>query len=91
MHFGRSSWAYAKPYILWIDDDFKGWIDFPTAAAIVLGENIGTTITAYLASLGGNYHAKRAARAHMIFNVFGVVWMIIALISRYSSLVHKRS
>jgi len=28
MHFGRSSWAYAKPYILWIDDDFKGWIDF---------------------------------------------------------------
>jgi len=57
---------------------FKGWIDFPTAAAIVLGENIGTTITAYLASLGGNYHAKRAARAHMIFNVFGVVWMIIA-------------
>ena len=57
---------------------FKGWIDFPTAAALVLGENIGTTITAYLASLGGNYHAKRAARAHMIFNVFGVVWMLIA-------------
>ena len=57
---------------------FKGWIDFPTAAALVLGENIGTTITAYLASLGGNYHAKRTARAHMIFNVFGVVWMLIA-------------
>ena len=57
---------------------FKGWIDFPTAAALVLGENIGTTITAYLASLGGNYHAKRAARAHMIFNVFGVVWMLLA-------------
>ena len=57
---------------------FKGWIDFPTAAALVLGENIGTTITAYLASLGANYHAKRTARAHMIFNVFGVVWMIIA-------------
>ena len=56
---------------------FKGWIDFPTAAALILGENIGTTITAYLASLGGNYHAKRTARAHMIFNVFGVVWMII--------------
>ena len=55
---------------------FKGWIDFPTAAALVLGENIGTTITAYLASLGGNYHAKRTARAHMIFNVFGVIWML---------------
>ena len=57
---------------------FKGWIDFPTAAALVLGENIGTTITAYIASLGGNYHAKRTARAHMIFNVFGVIWMLIA-------------
>ena len=57
---------------------FKGWIDFPTAAALVLGENIGTTITAYLASINANYHAKRTARAHLIFNVFGVVWMIIA-------------
>ena len=55
---------------------YKGWIDFPTAAALILGENIGTTITAYLASLGGNFHAKRTARAHLIFNVFGVVWMI---------------
>ena len=57
---------------------FKGWIDFPTAAALILGENIGTTITAYLASLGANYHAKRTARAHMIFNLFGVIWMLIA-------------
>ena len=57
---------------------FKGWIDFPPAAALVLGENIGTTITAYLASINANYHAKRTARAHLIFNVFGVVWMIIA-------------
>ena len=57
---------------------FKGWIDFPTAAALVLGENIGTTITAYLASINANYHAKRTARAHLIFNLFGVVWMIIA-------------
>ena len=56
---------------------FNGWIDFPTACALVLGENIGTTITAYLASINGNYHAKRAARAHMIFNVFGVVWIIL--------------
>ena len=47
------------------------------AAAIVLGENIGTTITANLAALIGNIHAKRAARAHLIFNVFGVIWMLI--------------
>lgn len=46
------------------------------AAAIVLGENIGTTITANLAALIGNAHAKRAARAHLIFNVIGVVWML---------------
>ncbi len=54
---------------------FKGWIDFPTAAAIVLGENIGTTITAYLASIGTTTNAKRAARAHLLFNLFGVIWM----------------
>ncbi len=46
------------------------------AAAIVLGENIGTTVTANLAALIGNAHAKRAARAHLIFNVFGVTWML---------------
>ena len=57
---------------------YSGWIDFPTACALVLGENIGTTITAYLASINGNYHAKRAARAHMIFNVMGIIWMVIA-------------
>ncbi len=56
---------------------FAGWIGYKEAAALVLGENIGTTITAYLASLGANYHAKRTARAHMIFNLFGVIWMII--------------
>lgn len=54
---------------------FKGWIDFPTAAAIVLGENIGTTITAYLASLGTNVNARRAARAHLLFNLLGIIWM----------------
>tara|TARA_Y100000310_G_scaffold340273_1_gene435436 strand:- start:251 stop:1894 length:1644 start_codon:yes stop_codon:yes gene_type:complete len=57
---------------------YSGWIDFPTACALVLGENIGTTITAYLASLNANYHAKRTARAHMIFNIAGVAWMIIS-------------
>ncbi|MCF7858455.1 MAG: Na/Pi cotransporter family protein [Candidatus Cloacimonetes bacterium] len=54
---------------------FMGWINFPTAAAIVLGENIGTTVTAYLASLGTSVNARRAARAHFVFNVFGVIWM----------------
>lgn len=55
---------------------FRGWISFPVAAAIVLGENIGTTITAFLASLPMGTTAKRAARAHMIFNVLGVLWML---------------
>lgn len=52
-------------------------LPFEMAAAIVLGENIGTTITANLAALVGNVHAKRAARAHFIFNVFGVLWMLL--------------
>ena len=56
---------------------FEGWIPFEMAAAMVLGENIGTTITANLAALIGNVHAKRAAMAHFIFNVFGVLWMFI--------------
>jgi phosphate:Na+ symporter len=56
----------------------EGWIPFEMAAGMVLGENIGTTITAYLASLIGNVHAKRAARAHFVFNIFGVIWMIFA-------------
>ncbi|MCV9386589.1 Na/Pi cotransporter family protein [Reichenbachiella ulvae] len=55
----------------------NGWIPFDMAAAIVLGENIGTTITANLAALVGNVHAKRAARAHLLFNVLGVVWMLL--------------
>ncbi len=58
---------------------FQGWITFPIAAAIILGENIGTTITAYLASLGMNVHAKRAARAHLLFNMIGVCWMIFLI------------
>ncbi len=57
---------------------YEGYIPFELAAAMVLGENIGTTITANLAALVGNVHAKRAARAHFIFNIFGVIWMIIA-------------
>ena len=57
----------------------NGWIPFDLAAAMVLGENIGTTITANLAALVANIHAKRAAAAHFIFNVFGVIWIIILM------------
>ncbi len=56
---------------------FNGIISFEMAAAMVLGENIGTTITANLAAVVANVSAKRAARAHFIFNVFGVVWILI--------------
>ncbi len=56
-----------------------GVIPFQVGAAMILGENIGTTITAELASLVGNVHAKRSARIHSIFNIIGVTWMILAL------------
>ena len=52
-------------------------LSFELAAAIILGENIGTTITANMAALIGNIHAKRAAMAHLFFNVLGVIWMLI--------------
>jgi len=71
---------------------YEGYIPFELAAAMVLGENIGTTITANLAAMVGNVHAKRSARAHFIFNIFGVIWMIIAfpffikMIDNYMSL-----
>ncbi|TRW50176.1 Na/Pi cotransporter family protein [Aliidiomarina halalkaliphila] len=55
---------------------FEGWISFPIAAAMILGENIGTTVTANIAALVGNVHAKRAARFHFFFNVIGVLWML---------------
>ena len=54
-----------------------GWIPFDMACAMVLGENIGTTITANIAAAIGNTQAKRAAMSHTIFNVFGVVWALI--------------
>lgn len=55
----------------------QGWIGFEESAAIVLGENIGTTVTAWLASIGTTVNARRAARAHLLFNVIGVVWMLV--------------
>ena len=55
----------------------NGTITFEMAAAMVLGENIGTTITANMAAMVANTSAKRAARAHLIFNSFGVIWILI--------------
>ena len=54
-----------------------GWIPFDMACAMVLGENIGTTITANIAASVGNTQAKRAAMSHTIFNLFGVVWALL--------------
>ena len=54
-----------------------GWIKFDMACAIVLGENIGTTITANIAAAVGNKYSKRAALAHTVFNLFGVIWALI--------------
>ncbi len=56
---------------------YEGWIPFDMAVAMVLGENIGTTITANLAAIISNHHAKRAARAHLIFNLLGVAWVLV--------------
>lgn len=55
----------------------NGWIPFEMGAAMVLGENIGTTITANIAAAVANVSARRAARAHCVFNLFGVAWVLI--------------
>lgn len=55
----------------------QGVISYETAAALVLGENIGTTITAFLASLGATTNARRAAYFHVIFNMLGVLWITL--------------
>lgn len=65
-----------------------GVIPFDTAAALVLGENIGTTVTAFLASLGGSVNARRASYAHILFNVTGVIW-ITAVFPVYLTLVRN--
>jgi phosphate:Na+ symporter len=66
-----------------------GMIDFYTAGSLVLGENIGTTITAFLASLGANTNAKRAAYAHIVFNVLGVAWITAIALPFYFPLITK--
>jgi len=57
----------------------NGVIDFNTSCALILGENIGTTITANIASIGASVSARRAARVHMLFNVLGVVWILLVM------------
>lgn len=59
---------------------FTGTISYSQAAAMILGENIGTTITANIAALTGNINAKRTALAHSMFNIIGVTWAVIAMI-----------
>lgn len=56
---------------------FQGVISYETAAALVLGENIGTTITAFIASLGATANARRAALFHICFNLIGVCWVML--------------
>ncbi|MDH8700882.1 phosphate:Na+ symporter [Dysgonomonadaceae bacterium PH5-43] len=70
----------------------QGWISFEIACAMVLGENIGTTITANIAALSANVSARRAALAHLMFNVFGVIWVLCLFYpftSMVSSIVNK--
>ena len=67
---------------------YSGIIDFPTAVALVLGENIGTTITAFLASLGASDTARRASYAHIIFNIIGVIW-ITSIFWLYVGMIRK--
>lgn len=68
----------------------NGWIPFELAAAMVLGENIGTTITANLAAAIGNVYAKRAARFHTLFNLIGVLWMLL-IFSWYAPFIEAES
>jgi len=73
---------------------FNGIIDFPTAAALVLGQNIGTTVTALLASIGTSTNARRTAWAHTLFNVVGVLWItpiFFPYIGAVQSFVHWHS
>jgi phosphate:Na+ symporter len=66
----------------------QGWISFEMAAAMVLGENIGTTITANIAASVGNLSAKRAARVHLLFNVLGIVWML-AIFNTFTGVIDQ--
>ena len=64
---------------------FNGLIDFPSAIPIILGDNIGTTITAQIARIGGSTGARRVAWSHTLFNVFGTMYMLIFLYTGWYS------
>ena len=66
----------------------NGWIPFEMGAAMVLGENIGTTITANIAASVANVSARRAAMAHCVFNIFGVIWVLV-LFNPFLAVVSK--
>jgi phosphate:Na+ symporter len=68
----------------------QGWLPFDAACAIVLGENIGTTITANMAAMVSSINARRAALAHMVFNIIGVIW-VLALFGPFLDLVSNLS
>ncbi len=56
-----------------------GWIPYEMAIAMIIGQNVGTTITVYLAAIGGGTEAKRSARIHFVFNVAGALWAVFLL------------
>ncbi len=56
-----------------------GWIPYPMAVAMILGENVGTTATAIIAAIGTSAAAQRASRAHLLFNLIGVTWMLLLM------------
>ena len=66
----------------------QGWIPFELAAAMVLGENIGTTVTANIAASVGNLSAKRAALVHFLFNFAGVLWMLV-IFKSFTGIIDK--
>lgn len=67
---------------------YKGWINFDVAVALVMGQNIGTTITANLAAMVANTAGKKAARAHLVFNVIGVILTLIVFHPEMKLIAH---
>jgi len=66
----------------------SGLVGLDVAAAMIMGSNIGTTIDAYLASIGATVNAKRAARVHLMFNIFGVV-VILVVFKPFLAMIQK--
>ncbi len=66
----------------------QGWIPYELGAAMILGENVGTTITPNIAATIGNISAKRTARVHLLFNLLGVIWMLFVF-TPYTSYIEK--